>query len=130
MIGYQIRDWKDFPPLALDPYKVLGVDRSASEAEIKKAHRQKAKDLHPDQNPDDPKKLEAFKQVSQAWDILGDKEKRAKFDRGEIDGDGHPTGFGGGGQPYDNVNYHHPGGTGVSVYAWAPIVRPFPIFPN
>ena len=97
MIGYQIRDWKDFPPLALDPYKVLGVDRSASEAEIKKAHRQKAKDLHPDQNPDDPKKLEAFKQVSQAWDILGDKEKRAKFDRGEIDGDGNPTGFGGGG---------------------------------
>ena len=96
MIGYQIRDWKDFPPLALDPYKVLGVDRSASEAEIKKAHRQKAKDLHPDQNPDDPKKLEAFKQVSQAWDILGDKEKRAKFDRGEIDGDGNPTGFGGG----------------------------------
>ena len=92
MIGYQIRDWKDFPPLALDPYKVLGVDRSASEAEIKKAHRQKAKDLHPDQNPDDPKKLEAFKQVSQAWDILGDKEKRAKFDRGE----GNPTGFGGG----------------------------------
>ncbi|KCZ66215.1 hypothetical protein L53_02525 [Hyphomonas sp. L-53-1-40] len=96
MIGYQIRDWKDFPPLALDPYKVLGVDRSASEAEIKKAHRRKAKDLHPDQNPDDPKKLEAFKQVSQAWDILGDKEKRAKFDRGEIDGDGNPTGFGGG----------------------------------
>ncbi len=96
MIGYQIRDWKDFPPLALDPYKVLGVDRSASEAEIKKAHRQKAKDLHPDQNPDDPKKLEAFKQVSQAWDILGDKEKRAKFDRGEIDGDGNHPGFGGG----------------------------------
>ncbi|WP_034811966.1 DnaJ C-terminal domain-containing protein [Hyphomonas sp. L-53-1-40] len=82
--------------MALDPYKVLGVDRSASEAEIKKAHRRKAKDLHPDQNPDDPKKLEAFKQVSQAWDILGDKEKRAKFDRGEIDGDGNPTGFGGG----------------------------------
>ncbi|MEH6742720.1 J domain-containing protein [Hyphomonas sp.] len=99
MIGYQIRDWKDFPPLALDPYKVLGVDRSASEAEIKKAHRRKAKDLHPDQNPDDPKKLEAFKQVSQAWDILGDKEKRAKFDRGEIDGDGNPTGFPGGGYP-------------------------------
>ena len=79
-----------------DYYEVLGVQKNASEAEIKKAHRQKAKDLHPDQNPDDPKKLEAFKQVSQAWDILGDKEKRAKFDRGEIDGDGNPTGIGGG----------------------------------
>ena len=110
MIGYQIRDWKDFPPLALDPYKVLGVDRSASEAEIKKAHRQKAKDLHPDQNPDDPKKLEAFKQVSQAWDILGDKEKRAKFDRGEIDGDGNPTGFGGG--------FPGGGGPGGASYRW------------
>ena len=110
MIGYQIRDWKDFPPLALDPYKVLGVDRSASEAEIKKAHRQKAKDLHPDQNPDDPKKLEAFKQVSQAWDILGDKEKRAKFDRGEIDGDGNPTGFGAGGYPGGGGGF--PGGGG------------------
>lgn len=81
----------------MDPYKVLGVDRSASEAEIRKAHRQKAKALHPDQNPDDPKKLEEFKRVSQAWDILGDKEKKAKFDRGEIDGDGNPTGFGGAG---------------------------------
>ena len=110
MIGYQIRDWKDFPPLALDPYKVLGVDRSASEAEIKKAHRRKAKDLHPDQNPDDPKKLEAFKQVSQAWDILGDKEKRAKFDRGEIDGDGNPTGFGAGGYPGGGGGF--PGGGG------------------
>jgi|TARA_R110001583_G_scaffold195432_1_gene373385 DnaJ-class molecular chaperone len=110
VIGYQIRDWKDFPPLALDPYKVLGVDRSASEAEIKKAHRRKAKDLHPDQNPDDPKKLEAFKQVSQAWDILGDKEKRAKFDRGEIDGDGNPTGFGAGGYPGGGGGF--PGGGG------------------
>ena len=87
-----------------------GVDRSASEAEIKKAHRRKAKDLHPDQNPDDPKKLEAFKQVSQAWDILGDKEKRAKFDRGEIDGDGNPTGFGAGGYPGGGGGF--PGGGG------------------
>ena len=79
-----------------DYYDVLGVDRNADEKALKSAYRKLAMKYHPDQNPDDPKKLEAFKQVSQAWDILGDKEKRAKFDRGEIDGDGNPTGFGGG----------------------------------
>lgn len=83
--------------MALDPYKVLGVSRTATEAEIKKAYRAKAKALHPDLHPNDEKKADEFKQVSAAFDILGDKEKKAKFDRGEIDGDGNPRGFPGGG---------------------------------
>jgi DnaJ-class molecular chaperone len=82
--------------LALDPYSVLGVPRSATEADIKKAYRTKVKALHPDQHPNDAKKAEEFKRVSDAYDIIGDAAKRVKFDRGEIDGDGNPRGFSGG----------------------------------
>jgi DnaJ-class molecular chaperone len=83
-----------------DPYATLGVARGASEADIKKAYRKLAKELHPDRNKDNPKASERFSQVTQAYDLLTDKDKRARFDRGEIDGDGNPTapfGFGGGG---------------------------------
>lgn len=83
--------------MALDPYAVLGVPKSASEADIKKAYRARVKTLHPDLHPGDDVKAEEFKRVSSAFEILGDAEKRAKFDRGEIDGDGNPRGFGGGG---------------------------------
>ncbi len=85
--------------MALDPYSILGVSRSATEAEIKKAFRAKAKTLHPDQHPGDKVKEEEFKRLSGAFEILGDAEKRAKFDRGEIDGDGNPKGFAGGSYP-------------------------------
>jgi DnaJ-class molecular chaperone len=85
--------------LALDPYTVLGVPRSATEAEIKKAYRTKVKALHPDQHPNDARKAEEFKRVSSAYEILGDAEKKAKFDRGEIDAEGNPRGFAGGGFP-------------------------------
>ncbi|MDX3909874.1 MAG: J domain-containing protein [Sphingobium sp.] len=89
-----------------DPYSVLGVARGASEADIKKAYRTLAKTHHPDRNTDNPKAAERFSEITHAYDLLMDKDKRAQFDRGEIDGDGNPTspfGFGGG-------RGGHPGG--------------------
>jgi DnaJ-class molecular chaperone len=83
-----------------DPYTTLGVARSASEAEIKSAYRKLAKELHPDRNKDNPKAAEKFSAATNAYDLLSDKDKRARFDRGEIDADGNPTapfGFGGAG---------------------------------
>jgi DnaJ-class molecular chaperone len=83
-----------------DPYATLGVSRGASADDIKKAYRKLAKELHPDRNKDNPKASERFSQVTQAYDLLTDKDKRARFDRGEIDADGNPTapfGFGRGG---------------------------------
>jgi len=82
-----------------DPYSTLGVARAATEAEIKSAYRKLAKELHPDRNKDNPKAAEKFSAVTNAYDLLSDKDKRAKFDRGEIDAEGNPTapfGFGGG----------------------------------
>ena len=83
-----------------DPYSTLGVARGATEADIKKAYRKLAKELHPDRNKDNPKATERFSQVTSAYDLLSDSDKRARFDRGEIDGDGNPAspfgaGFGG-----------------------------------
>ncbi|MFN4223053.1 MAG: DnaJ domain-containing protein, partial [Novosphingobium meiothermophilum] len=81
-----------------DPYSILGVPRSASEKDIKSAYRKLAKELHPDTNKDNPAAAERFSEVTRAYDLLSDKDKRAKFDRGEIDADGNPTGpFAGGG---------------------------------
>jgi DnaJ-class molecular chaperone len=71
-----------------DPYAVLGVKREATQEEIRSAYRQLAKKLHPDLNPGDKQAEEKFKQVAGAYDVLGDTEKRARFDRGEIDASG------------------------------------------
>lgn len=86
--------------MAQDPYQELGVARGASADDIRRAFRKLAKQHHPDANPGDKAAEERFKRVSAAFDILGDPEKRAKFDRGEIDADGrervNPFGAGGG----------------------------------
>lgn len=88
-----------------DPYSTLGLSKGADEKAIKSAYRKLAKELHPDKNKDNPKAAEKFSDVTRAYDLLSDKDKRAAFDRGEIDADGNPRhpfggGFGGG----------HPGG--------------------
>ena len=86
--------------MARDPYEVLGVPRSAGADDVRKAFRKLAKKHHPDANPGDKAAEERFKQVSAAFDLLGDAEKRRKFDAGEIDADGREVfrGFGGPGQ--------------------------------
>lgn len=73
-----------------DPYKVLGVNRNASDEEIKRAYRKLAKKLHPDLNPGDKKVEAQFKETTAAYDFLTDPEKRRKYDRGEIDESGQP----------------------------------------
>lgn len=87
--------------MARDPYQELGVARGANADEVRKAFRKLAKQHHPDANPGDAAAEERFKRVSAAFDILGDPDKRKKFDAGEIDGDGHETGrgYGGGWSP-------------------------------
>lgn len=98
--------------MAADPYATLGVSRGASEKDIKSAYRKLAKELHPDRNKDNPKAAERFSDVTRAYDLLSDKDKRAQFDRGEIDIDGNPTmGFGsfGGGGPGGGFGGGHRG---------------------
>ena len=70
--------------MAQDPYTELGVSRSASADEVRRSFRKLAKEFHPDRNPDNAKSEERFKRVTAAFDILGDVEKRKKFDRGEM----------------------------------------------
>jgi DnaJ-class molecular chaperone len=79
--------------MARDPYEVLGVSKKATEAEIKKAFRALAKKHHPDTHGNDPKAVKRFQEISSAYEVIGDKEKRAQYDRGEIDEAGQPKGF-------------------------------------
>src|SRR5438270_3877848 len=93
--------------MALDLYQRLGLKRGATEAEIKKAYRSLAKQLHPDRNKDNPNAAKRFGEITQAYDLLSDKDKRARYDRGEIDEEGNPKmPFGGG------FGGYQPGGAG------------------
>ena len=74
--------------MAADPYITLGVNKGATQDEIQKAYRRLAKKLHPDLNPGNKAAEEKFKEISAAYDLLGDPDKRARFDRGEIDASG------------------------------------------
>ncbi len=74
-----------------NPYTVIGVSLSASDTEIRSAFRALAKKYHPDKNQDNPEAEEKFKEISRAFDILGDPEQRKKFDRGDIDAEGKPA---------------------------------------
>src|SRR5262245_21885720 len=87
-----------------DLYDVLGVPRTASEQEISKAYRKLARQYHPDRNPGDKAAENKFKEISAAYEVLADKEKRAQYDRFGHTGPGMPNGeapggfhFGGGG---------------------------------
>ncbi|KKN37887.1 hypothetical protein LCGC14_0758960 [marine sediment metagenome] len=90
-----------------DPYKTLGVKKDADAGEIKKAYRDLAKQTHPDKNPDDPKSEDKFKEVSAAYELLNDAEKRQQYD---LYGEGGPqsqyqpgSGFPGGYDPFANM---------------------------
>lgn len=86
--------------MAKDPYKLLDISKSASEADIRKAYRALAKKWHPDIKPNDPVAAEKFKEISAAYTLLTDKELRAQYDSGQVDASGqrtHPFGGGAGG---------------------------------
>ena len=96
-----------------DPYSILGVSKGADAKAIKSAYRTLAKELHPDKNKDNPKASERFSDVTRAYDLLSDAQKRAQYDRGEIDENGQPRSpFGGGyggGNPFGGGGRTQPG---------------------
>lgn len=94
--------------MAQDLYSVLGLRKDASAADIRKAYRTLAKDLHPDRNPGDAAAEERFKRVSAAYEVLKDSTKRQRYDRGELDEQGKERGFSGG-RPFGDEMFRQGG---------------------
>ena len=88
--------------MSKDYYNVLGVERSASDDEIKKAYRKMAMKYHPDKNPDNPEAEAKFKEAAEAYDVLSTPDKKSNYDRfGSTNGGGNP--FGGGGFNMEDI---------------------------
>lgn len=92
-----------------DPYEILGVAKTASQDEIKKAYRKLAKTHHPDLHAGDETAEQRFKEISQAYALLGDADKRGRYDRGEIDASG---------QERPQHPFHDPGGHGPGGFRY------------
>ncbi len=87
--------------MAKNPYTLLGISKSASGAEVRKAYRALAKKLHPDVNPGDAKKADRFKEITAAYTLLSDKKLRKQYDSGAVDGSGQAKNpFAGGANPF------------------------------
>lgn len=103
-----------YDTLTWDPYAALGVSRSASADDIRRAYRNLAKELHPDVRPGDKGAEERFKRATAAFNLLSDPVTKGRFDRGEIDADGNERGaFGGGARPRQNARAHAGAGSGA-----------------
>lgn len=116
----------------IDYYKILGVDKDIPQKDVKKAYLKRAKQFHPDLHPDDPKAKAKFQALNEAYDVIGDPEKRKKYDQygaqwkqADAFGGGGPGGFGGyssggagGGSPFEGFDFSAftKGGGGFSSF--------------
>ena len=99
--------------MAKDPYKLLGIPKSAKDADIRKAYRSLAKKYHPDVNKDNPKAAERFKEISAAYTLLTDKDMKARYDSGQVDGSGQQKNPFAGGQSPFTTGFGGMGGMGA-----------------
>lgn len=107
----------------IDYYKILGVDKNIPQKDVKRAYLKRAKQFHPDLHPDDPKAKAKFQALNEAYDVIGNPDKRAKYDQygeqwkqadafGGAGGAGGSYGFSGGGSPFEGFDFSSFGGSG------------------